>query len=212
MALPLLRPKQEGGDLDSDRSALEADSPSEALDEPMVDSGLGMSASSLGTPVDPSGEAHRLTSLRHHIPIHGVSHPAHPLWLQRKACNCGGSCPRCQSETRLQPKLNISEPGDRYEQEADRVADQVMRMPDPSLQRQMELQSGNKQWIHRSTNGSTSASAPAIANPLMQNLGSGQPLSPVTRTFLEPRFKHDFSQVWIHTDDRATRSAQLNQC
>ena len=35
----------------------------------------------------------------------------------------------------IQPKLKIGAPNDKYEQEADRVADQVMRMPDPSLQR-----------------------------------------------------------------------------
>jgi hypothetical protein len=35
----------------------------------------------------------------------------------------------------IQPKLTISQPGDPYEQEADRVADQVMRMPDPTIQR-----------------------------------------------------------------------------
>jgi hypothetical protein len=31
--------------------------------------------------------------------------------------------------TGLQAKLTVSQPGDVYEQEADRVADQVMRMP-----------------------------------------------------------------------------------
>ena len=31
----------------------------------------------------------------------------------------------------LQPKLTIGAPNDKYEQEADRVADQVMRMPEP---------------------------------------------------------------------------------
>ncbi len=35
----------------------------------------------------------------------------------------------------LQAKLTVSEPGDIYEQEADRVAGQVMRMPYPVLQR-----------------------------------------------------------------------------
>ena len=35
----------------------------------------------------------------------------------------------------IQPKLKINQPGDKYEQEADRVADQVMRMPEPILQR-----------------------------------------------------------------------------
>jgi len=36
---------------------------------------------------------------------------------------------------KLQAKLAVSQPGDPYEQEADRVADMVMRMPDPILQR-----------------------------------------------------------------------------
>jgi len=36
----------------------------------------------------------------------------------------------------LQPKFAISKPGDLYEQEADRVAEQVMRMPEPRVQRQ----------------------------------------------------------------------------
>jgi outer membrane protein OmpA-like peptidoglycan-associated protein len=31
----------------------------------------------------------------------------------------------------IQPKLSVSEPGDEYEREADHVADQVMRMPEP---------------------------------------------------------------------------------
>ncbi len=35
----------------------------------------------------------------------------------------------------IQPKLRINEPGDMYEQEADRVADQVMRMPESAIQR-----------------------------------------------------------------------------
>ena len=34
----------------------------------------------------------------------------------------------------LQTKLTIGAPGDVYEQEADRVADEVMRMPEPQLQ------------------------------------------------------------------------------
>ena len=36
----------------------------------------------------------------------------------------------------LQAKLTIGQPNDKYEQEADRVADEVMSMPDPELQRQ----------------------------------------------------------------------------
>lgn len=36
----------------------------------------------------------------------------------------------------IQPKLKIGQPNDKYEQEADRVADAVMRMPDPQVQMQ----------------------------------------------------------------------------
>ncbi len=38
----------------------------------------------------------------------------------------------------IQAKLKIGQPGDIYEQEADRVADEVMRMPEPRPQRQVE--------------------------------------------------------------------------
>ncbi len=40
--------------------------------------------------------------------------------------------------TGAQARLTIGQPDDEYEQEADHVADQVMRMPDPKLQRQPE--------------------------------------------------------------------------
>jgi hypothetical protein len=58
--------------------------------------------------------------------------------LLQRQCACGGGCPRCQDELGIQTKLKISEPGDKYEQEADRIADEVMRMPEPSVQRQVE--------------------------------------------------------------------------
>jgi hypothetical protein len=38
--------------------------------------------------------------------------------------------------------------------------------------------------------------------------GGGQPLDAESRGFLEPRFGHDFSQVRIHTDSRASQSAE----
>jgi hypothetical protein len=38
----------------------------------------------------------------------------------------------------IQAKLSVGKPNDTYEQEADRVADTVMRMPDPLVQRQAE--------------------------------------------------------------------------
>jgi len=35
---------------------------------------------------------------------------------------------------RIQPRLAVNTPRDSYEQEADRVSEQVMRMPEPRLQ------------------------------------------------------------------------------
>ncbi|MCL4298025.1 MAG: peptidoglycan recognition protein family protein [Anaerolineae bacterium] len=40
--------------------------------------------------------------------------------------------------TAVQTKLTVNTPSDIYEEEADRVADQVMRMPEPRIQRQLE--------------------------------------------------------------------------
>jgi hypothetical protein len=47
--------------------------------------------------------------------------------LGPRACPFGGLCHTCT--TRLQTELKIGRPGDKYEQEADRVAEQVMAMP-----------------------------------------------------------------------------------
>ena len=58
------------------------------------------------------------------------------LFLQRTAGN--QAVQRLVRSGALQAKLRIGQPGDVYEQEADRVADAVMRMPEPEVQRQVE--------------------------------------------------------------------------
>ena len=124
--------------------------------------------------------------------------------LQRKeSCACGGGCPRCQKQMLLQTKLKISEPGDKYEQEADRIADEVMRMPEPSVQ---------SKTIANPT-PLNSEQSPSEVPPIVHEVlnSPGQPLHPETRTFMESRFKHDFSQVRVHTDARAAESAQAVQ-
>jgi len=47
----------------------------------------------------------------------------------------------------IQAKLTVGQPGDKYEQEADRVADAVMRMPDPRVQRQIEPEEEEEELI-----------------------------------------------------------------
>ena len=76
----------------------------------------------------------------HEQPGHGVAEQpvtsAAPLLIQRK-CACGnqtvtgGECEECSKTKRfgLQTKLKVNHPRDIYEQEADRIADQVMTTP-----------------------------------------------------------------------------------
>jgi hypothetical protein len=59
--------------------------------------------------------------------------PDRILQLQRTAGN--HAVQRLINSKVLQAKLKIGQPGDIYEQEADRVAKQVMSIPKPSLQR-----------------------------------------------------------------------------
>jgi len=43
-------------------------------------------------------------------------------------CSCGGTCAHCRGESEKPEDIAVSQPGDVYEQEADRVANQVMSM------------------------------------------------------------------------------------
>lgn len=85
--------------------------------------------------------------------------------LQRK-CACGthtmgeGHCAECQKKNMgvggrlLQTKLAISEPGDQYEQEADRVAEQVMHIAGPQKQEDTDIPRGvDSSCIQRSCLG-----------------------------------------------------------
>jgi|GEM_PF-3453075 len=73
-----------------------------------------------------------------------VPMPAHGGLLQRK-CACGGpagltgECPGCQKKKLakhgLQTRLTLNRPGDIYEQEADRVAEEVVRAEPPGVRR-----------------------------------------------------------------------------
>jgi Regulator of G protein signaling domain len=60
-----------------------------------------------------------------------TARPAQILALQRKYGN--QAVQRLLVSHRIQPKLNVGPAGDHYEQEADRVADQVLAMPAPAV-------------------------------------------------------------------------------
>ena len=133
------------------------------------------------------------------------------------------------SPTRVQPKLKINTPRDRYEQEADRVAEQVMRMPEQTVQRKC-ASCGKEEEIQRSTIGniqrkcakceeeemiqmkSQDHSGNMVSSTLMNQIqstrGQGQAMDVNTRSFMEPRFGMDFSGVRIHADKQAAQMSQ----
>ncbi len=55
-------------------------------------------------------------------------------------------------------------------------------------------------------NTAESSEVPPIVHEVLRS--PGQPLDPGTRTFMESRFGHNFSQVRVHTDGKAAKSAQ----
>jgi hypothetical protein len=64
----------------------------------------------------------------------------------------------------------------------------------------------NEGMLQRKASLSADVSAvPPIVNEVLRS--PGQPLDSTTRSFMEPRFGHDFSQVRVHTDARAAESA-----
>ncbi len=113
----------------------------------------------------------------------------------------------------IQPKMEVNEPDDQFEVEADRVADQVMRMPSGDL-------SG---WGRSAPTApvlqltplvmrSEEAVAPAVTPTIERNIqaldGGGKPLDDDSRDFFEQRMGADFSDVRIHTDSNAVQTSR----
>lgn len=130
----------------------------------------------------------------------------------------------------VQAKLTINEPGDQYEQEADRVSEQVMRMEafdigsntPPSIQRlsvgyrskispkflQRLCAECEKESVQRKSDPAYSDHALQSAEVKVNAVSGGQPLTQVQRAFFEPRFGADFSNVRIHTGSTADTAAR----
>ena len=107
----------------------------------------------------------------------------------------------------IQAKLTVNQPGDRFEQEADRVAEQVMRLPDPTVGTPPRIQrmcSECEEELHRKEASSAQPSPTGIQLPR----GAGLPLPESVRSFFEPRYGQDFGHVRIHTGSHADESAQ----
>jgi hypothetical protein len=114
----------------------------------------------------------------------------------------------------------VNKQGDQYEQEADHISEQVMRMPEPQIQRACtcggacsECQTEQPDQEHErlqtkriQASDTGQIAAPPIVNAVLRS--PGQPLDTAARAFMESRFGHDFSQVRVHTNSQAATSAK----
>lgn len=125
--------------------------------------------------------------------------------------------------------LQIGKPNDAFEQEAERIADQVMASSAPGeggwprskmnvgapLHRESERERGGvgecegckaKTNLQRRPSAlNVAGHAPSIVHDVLRS--AGRPLDKATRSFFEPRFGHDFSRVRIHANAKAAESA-----
>lgn len=136
----------------------------------------------------------------------------------------------------IQAKLKVSQPDDVYEQEADRVAEQVMNLlllpSEPVNPTVKSIGADNTENINRKcigckmeneeeeeeeimkvsrkkSNAKNSLNVPDSAVQTINDVvhSGGSPLDVSTEVFMESRFGHDFSNVRIHTDEMAARSS-----
>lgn len=137
-------------------------------------------------------------------------------------------------EEMLQPKLSVGEADDEYEQEANQVADQVMRMPnstnaqsmDEEGRPQLKARSNTPLYLQRICSeceeeeqqavqpGSLQAKSKQVAatpgaeisRPLI-NPGGGKSLSHQVRQRIEPVLGRDMRQMKVHDDRQANEAA-----
>jgi len=116
----------------------------------------------------------------------------------------------------VQAKLEVGSVNDPLEHQADRVADQVMRMPAPEVsvaaappqvsRKCAECQEEEKLQRKSDVPQAATGEAPAIVHEVLRS--PGQSLDAATRGFFEPRFGQDLSRVRVHTGASAEQSAR----
>ncbi|HEV7890517.1 MAG TPA: DUF4157 domain-containing protein [Pyrinomonadaceae bacterium] len=123
-----------------------------------------------------------------------------------------------KAQVGLQAKLVVNTPGDIYEQEADRISEEIANTPEPRQGhacacgggcpscRNGQDAHGRLQMKHVEANNPGGPAAPPIVHETLRS--SGQPLDSATRDLMESRFGHDFSRVRLHTDAQAAESAR----
>ena len=119
----------------------------------------------------------------------------------------------------IQRKLAVGAVDDPLEHEADAMADQVMRMPEPNfVQRKCAHCEDDEaqrkpiaSFIQRKETGKNETTSEATHNQIESTRGGGNALPADTKTFMERRFGNDFSNVRIHSGAYASQlSNELN--
>lgn len=123
---------------------------------------------------------------------------------KRKSVKEGINAPSRQ--TIVQPKLEVTTPGDSYEREADRMADFVMQKGCSNTHVEMpSATSVLPPVISRRASSSTSGVAVgnATESDIHASRGGGQPMPTALRSQMESGFEADFSGVRLHTGSAA---------
>ena len=169
--------------------------------------------SKTGTAVNSSSQANKTNvSPLTNSPIDQIS------FLQRTVGN--REVERLLKSGVIQAKLTIGQAGDVYEQEAHRLSEQVISMPETQLRRSCacdgkcpECQTGEPghtperlQTKHVGSGDLRQTAVPPIVNEVLRS--PGRPLDTATRSLMEQRFGHGFSRVRIHTEAQAAESAR----
>ncbi|WP_458210361.1 eCIS core domain-containing protein [Haladaptatus sp. NG-SE-30] len=140
----------------------------------------------------------------------GPDSPSHPLLrLQRARGN--RAVQRLANEQRHQ-NVEAVEPHDEYEREADRMAAEVVRMPEPSVGQPRPSASGDTRSGDTGETAPVRRDATAVAGtpPPSGDVvpSGGRPLDPATRSFFEPRFGCGLGDVRAHTGREASDLAR----
>jgi hypothetical protein len=116
----------------------------------------------------------------------------------------------------FQPKLTVGPVNDAYEQEADKVAEQVVAEDHTNVQTKISPFEVQRKCAHceeeeklqrkSQSENELRSEAPSIVSDAINSTGIS--LDNGTKSFMEDRFGFDFSDVRIHTNAVATKSAE----
>lgn len=119
-----------------------------------------------------------------------------------------------RSETFFQTKLTVNRPGDKYELEADAMAEEVVNkmdslssIPSPSsvnIQKKC-AECEEEESLQMKGNSSGGIADPETEQEIQSEKGNGKPMNPETRNWMESRFGSDFSHVKIHDGDNSQK-------